>query len=56
VLELDPRRLDVISKNVVKPLPLLRKVKTLQGFQATNFMEANNAALIECDEELATRA
>ena len=44
----------MVREHVVKTLPVLKEVKAGQGLQSSYLMEAYDAALVECDEQLAT--
>ena len=55
MLQLDSCRLDMICEDVVKPLPLLCKVEALESFEASYFVESNDAALIKGYQQLASR-
>ena len=54
VLELDSCRLHVIGEEVVKFLPLLCEVVALKHAQAPDLVEADQAALVKRDQQLAT--
>ena len=54
VLELDPGRLHMVREGVVEALPVLREVVALEHFEPADLVEANDSALVERYQELAT--
>ena len=56
MFELDPRRLDMVSKGVVQTLPVFREVEPLEYFEPADLMETDDSSLVESYEEFAAGA
>lgn len=54
VLQLNPGRFNMIRKDVVQALPLLREVIALEHAQASDLVETDQTSLVEGNQELAS--